>query len=497
MNQIEYQERLSRIKASEDFKNRTINKISQIALLNPNAENIPQPGFQYAASTKSAIGKRIIFAAAVAAAVAALSGIALAAVLGFDFGRIYNSFFNNPAAEYRIEVGRTVTSDGLDITLLSAFTDGNQVYALVELIDTEGGRLSDSIRAVSDYFKHRSIHVSTGAVVFDETENRALLTLALSLGRQVGVGDHVVFHIDYVLSGIGHIDNELLDFDIAAHAINNETVSRDEWFEIAGNAIRLSAYAGDGGMSHAMGHPAPDVALLMPGDMDAAIDGINWAVMSNAGVVDGMLHLQFKRTESYNWHYNSGYFILIDGAGNEVPSFFTAQIGDYEELVYELENARDLAALSLAVSGEQIGNYMLGPWEMSFTVDSEMPKKTLTVFPPDSPYLAKLEITCSPMTTSIRFATVNAALSENDTIEFTMSPIEQMEAFTPGMIANIESFGQPYLTLDDGSIIYLEYKGGGYGFYDGAFDYASVYFDIDRLYSITFCGEVYLFTAMP
>jgi len=41
-------------------------------------------------------GKRILFAAAIVALIAAISGIALAISTGFDFGSFYNSLFSNP-----------------------------------------------------------------------------------------------------------------------------------------------------------------------------------------------------------------------------------------------------------------------------------------------------------------------------------------------------------------------------------------------------------------
>ena len=476
------------------------NRIKRSMVIEQNPEIAGEPYFQRRSHRNH---KRVLLIAAVAIVVVALSGIALAAVAGIDFGGIYNSFFNNPAADNRIEVSQTAVSDGLEITLLTAFTDGNQAYALVELKDMVGGRLSDSVRVVSDYFKNRSYLVNTGTVVYYESENRALVTLVLSLGETVGVGDIIVFCIDYVLSGIGNIDNDVLSFDIAAHASEkNETVTKDEWLKIADNKTRFSTYPGNGGVQIAEGLLEPDIMLLLPGDMEIKIDGIDWAIVSNAGVVDGKLHLQLKYTESYNWFYNTGGFTLLDDTGRSINSNYKISMGDYEELVFATENVRNLTALSLAVSGERIDNYTLGPWEMSFTIDQEMPKKNLSAFPLDSQYMALLDVTCSPMLTSIRFKTINADLSDYiastlTTETFAITPSEMTKEtakFESGMLSYIESYGQPFLTLNDGKIIYLEFRGGGYGFYDGKFDYVNVYYDIDKLHSITFCGAEYLFT---
>ena len=59
-----------------------------------------------------------------------------------------------------------------------------------------------------------------------------------------------------------------------------------------------------------------------------------------------------------------------------------------------------------------------------------------------------------------------------ETFAFTPSEMtEETTKFESGMLSYIESYGQPFLTLNDGKIIYLEFRGGGYGFYDGKFDY--------------------------
>ena len=422
-----------------------------------------------AVKRKSVSGKRIFTRALIAAVLVAVSGIAVAAGMGVDFGRIYNSFFNNPAAEHKIEIGQSIENNGMEVALLSAFTDGNRAHALLELSDISGTRLSDSIRILSKAYIYG---ISAGPVSYDEKTNTATLALTVTLNEPVSTGDRLSLPIDTILSGIKRIDAEPIAFDLAAHAKDSTGISQEEWNDAASGGMNMPGTAGF------TGDVEPNMVFLPPDKTALALDGIDWAVVTNIGVIDGYLHLQIKETDAFNSEYNRGYIFLLDRDGNQIHSAFGSKTNGYEEMAFEVSD--DLSAYRLAVSGEQIENVVQGPWNMSFVIESELPEKTVTVIPGSSPYFTGIDVTCSPISTSIWF------YSEEATGDGAPEIIHAMSAYYRG-------FGVPYLTLKDGSVIPLEASGSIFDNAGGSADLESVYFDISKLKSITICGEEYFF----
>ena len=443
-----------------------------------NSENIKNLFMQKTAG-KHKSNKRILLVAAIAAVLVAFSGIALAAFTDLDFGRIFNSFFNNPSAGSRIEVGYSVVSDGMEITLLTAFVDEGSAYLMLELKDLDGRRLSDSMRVMSETV----LGMSTSAVVYDDTENKATIIVTQYLAGSVEIGRTIKLSIDAVLSGLGYFENQPLDFDIAAYATGKETVSVEEWVRAAG------------GNSYGMTSIEETIMLLKPGEMEVVIDGINWAVISNFGVVDGRLHLQYRQTEEYSMSYNYGFehLSLLDVNGEVIPIYFSINNSDFFELVFDIGDMSDLASLQLAVSGMSIKHIIRGPWELSFSVDKEMPKKTIKAVPADSPFIIGIEITTSPMSTTIVMSLSDQRQELTDMEDPEM--IDYMMGYVQRVVDYVEGFPLPHLTLDDGSIIPLEIGAGCmYDIDTGWAEYVSAYFDIEKLHSITFCEQEYLFS---
>ena len=415
----------------------------------------------------------IVAAAAVLALALATTALAVSGII--DLGKIYNSFFNNPSAVNKIEVGQSIKKNGMEITLLSAFTDGNKAHALLELRDFEGKRLSDSVKVLS---KGSGYDVYSGAAVYDDADNKVTLALTMVLHQSAGIGDRLELDIDAILSGINSIDCEPLGLDIAAYANNSETISLDEWNDNVSGGVKMP-----GTMGHT-GDEDPGIEQLLKTDeLEFSIPGIDWAVITNIGVIDSRLHLQYKRTAAYNGDYNVGYFSLLDASGTAIYSCFDICMNGYSEMVFDI-GGLDLTTLRLAVSGSRIDNVVLGPWNMSFVVNQETPKKSISVIPSDSPYFKKLEIICSPLATSVQMLSDEWQESDGDIFEY----FQMVREYFSG-------FGAPYLTLKDGSTVILEMQSSMLDSMGGFDEYESIYFDIEELYSITFCGEEYLFNS--
>jgi hypothetical protein len=152
--------------------------------------------------SKPVKSKRILLVAAVIAVIIALSGIALATFTDYSFGRIFSSFFNNPAAEeHRVEGGQSVYAGGLEISMLSAFVDNNNAYILIEIRDIEGNRLSGSVIALAENVEG----LASDVVQYDESENTVTMVLTLFLGGPINEGDVISFPIGAILTEPRHL----------------------------------------------------------------------------------------------------------------------------------------------------------------------------------------------------------------------------------------------------------------------------------------------------
>lgn len=318
----------------------------------------------------------------VAVILISFSGLALARFTNLDLGKVFNSFFNNPAVENKIDIGQTVSEGGLELTLLSAFCDNQRAYMMIDVKDIEGERLSDSMTTLS------LVGRGLGAekVVYDDTENKATMVLSMDLVSDVSEGDIISFKINAIFSNfIGEL--EYVDFDFESN--------------------------------------------------------------------------------------------------------------DYE-------------AWLMYFNGNRYEHTIRGPWEMSFTVNAQIPPKTISVSPTDSQYLAKLEIECSPMATTITMYSPRSRevggdvidpkdvflhSSDTEAIDAWNKYVAELDEYTYSMMNYDRSFGDPYLTLNDGSTISLKLIRSFYGEGEGEAVYFGDYFDIGELYSITFCAETYVFNG--
>ena len=176
-------------------------RIDELLLYTPgysanNSESIERKFMQKTAKSRRS-GKRVLLVAAVAVIIVAFSGVALATATGFDFGRIFDSFFNNPASgEHRIYGGQAVNAGGLEMTLLSAFVDSNTAYMLIEIRDVEGSRLSDGITALSENVEG----LGSDVIYYDGDENKVTMVLTLFLAGPISEGDTLSFPISAILT---------------------------------------------------------------------------------------------------------------------------------------------------------------------------------------------------------------------------------------------------------------------------------------------------------
>ena len=482
-----------------------------------NLDNISSRCLQKKASRRK-IGRRTILAAAVAALIISLSGMALAVSTGFgSLGNFYSSLFNNPDAEGRIEIGQTVVSNGIELTLLSAFVDGHTAYLTIELRDLEGSRLTGSMRVLNEDFSKLVPHVlSVGPVIYYEAENKATMVVEAHYGRNISELGTATFIIDTIQSSYMRTRTLALEFDIDAHAADNESVSLEQWHGMLGGGSGYSTGAGydkmeKGGPPWEIGEPEP--RPLKPGDMNAVIGGFDWAVVSNAGVADGFLHVQIRfiydneRDLLSNKYSQYANFCIIDGNGNATGIYYQVNNSGYLNMMFEIDADAGLSDLTLALWGDEFipDNIIRGLWSIDYAVDKAMPNRALTAYTEDSPVIAKVEVTSSPVRTSMQLTAHGVVIDENNYIsrpavaadgyedKTASEKMEIQRVFGNEIAEYYRSFDTPHLTLDDGSIIVLWAHNEMIDWFGVSVWWPTVYFDIERLQSITICGVEYFF----
>jgi len=477
-----------------------------------NMENIKKRCLQKKES-QHRTGRRVFLAAAIAAVIISLSGIALAVSTGFDFGSFYNSLFNNPGVEGMIEIGENTVSNGLEITLLSAFVDRYTAYLTIEIRDIESDRLSDTINIINE--SNGIHHIITGPVTYNSSEKKATLALTVLYGYNIAELGTASLNIDAIQTVSVRAEHEILDFDLAAYALTSESISLEEWHEVhwGGGWMGGLGWIRDPDAASIWEEPVRPVRLLNHGNMNLPIGNIDWVHISNVGIADRFLHLQFMsaieatQERSQGYSFLNEHLCLVDSNGNVIDWYYCVT-GDVHELMFDIGNNTDFTGWRIALKGGEsvVDDDIRGEWRLDFAVEQAMQNRILIAYPEGSQAFARLEVTCSPVRTAIQMTAQGAVIDEDgnwtrqvdgydDKADSEKLDIQSM--FIDKIIEYYLSFDKPHLTLIDGSTVALEHPNDSFDWLGGSVWFQTDYFDIESLRSITFCGDEYYFSTSP
>ena len=403
------------------------------------------------------------FVGMVAAIMLLITSTVVFAVTDFDFGQIFNSFFNNQLAPV-MDVGKTLERGGIEITLTYAYSDGDQVYAMLEIRDLVGERLSDDMDLVFGNAEYHA-HIFT-PIIHDEESGRIMMGIRVDMwGRpELIIGDEISFVVDAVLSGISV--EGTTDFLIYDYLVPRDMISRPTWIRDASNGLEGGATS-----VHAELEQEPMVFLDI-GDMNIYMDGISWAVITNIGVINDMVHIQTRQTDAWNMNYNSGSLFLMDADGNMIFPVFGISAGDYDELVFDIVGFR-ADELRIASVGMVADEVLYGPWEFSFPISAQAERVHLEAPLQTSERFTHADIDISSMTTRITLYGADAIAD--------MESFRKMHDYIVG--------GEHFLTLTCGSVMELFFESISSGDDITEARFNSLYFDVSALRSVTIFGE--------
>ena len=412
--------------------------------------------------------KKLFLSIAAAIMILVTSTMVFAAVTGFDFGRTFNSFFNNENVEDRFDVGKTIVQEGIAITVISAYTDGLQVFAMLEISDLQANRLSNNIRLVFDNRYYHAYIVTP--IIYDEVTNSVLV--GIKIDYQIQLVESIIFSIDYLLLGARNVLFEPISFPLSLHARQRDMITRAEWDTVASRGLIV-----DGGTTSMRGLEREPQFFLNLNEIEETLPNVSWAVITNIGLNDEFLHIQTRRTDAWNTNSNFGHLNLLDENNEPVQPAFSIQRGDYTENVFDIGSAGRLDEMSLAFMGMVVNEVISGSWEFNFPITAQAERLFVVAPLLNCSYFSHAYVEISPMVTSIRFF----ATYETDSLEF----IQRMRGHSI-------YFGYPFITLKDGSIIELFSDSVMFGSDGGMTIFNSYYFDISQVFSITILGGEHL-----
>jgi hypothetical protein len=118
------------------------------------------------------------------------------------------------------------------------------------------------------------------------------------------------------------------------------------------------------------------IPLLVKDQTNIPIAGIDWAIISNIGYVDGMLHIQTRFTDKYKEHDPGAQgFCLLDGNGEEISyeliSHGYSGVGFHEEVIYDIDR-ETLKTCFLKMGRTVVDETVQGPWKLQFKIESKV-----------------------------------------------------------------------------------------------------------------------------
>ena len=390
---------------------------------------------------------------------------ALATLVMFYFWHPFNFLNNNSIASEanKIHIGQTVEAEGIEITLISAYKDVF-IHAMLQVKDSNKDRISDDVLLLFENLAY--ITTISTPVYYDETSGKALVGVIINPYSPIDTGENISLTIETILSGVNTVNFPSLISSLPPHLpLQVDGISRAEWEAATSkghNATSVLTTKGD--------LEQEPQAFLNIDELSEYIPGIDWAVFSNIGFLNGLVHVQVRRIMEGNQDSIFDYMVGLNSYSSivrhPIQPVYKIQKGLYTEYVFDGIGSN----LWLLFSETDIS----GPWTFNFNI-TEAERRLMSIAVQDSPYFKQLDIEVLPMTTSINFSAI--------------APDVCVKSFTN----QITGVGEVYLTLKDGSHIELFLSGSMFGFAEGSVFFNSFFFDIAQLCSITILGYEYSF----
>jgi hypothetical protein len=453
------------------------------------------------AKTPARAARRPAFAVAVAVAAvltASLSFGVLAA--GINPFNALHGILGGGAENEGFNVGVSSVSDGVELTLTSAVADEKYLYAFITLKDTEGDRLDANLAWDIINGKNRKLFggnvyaAGLDVLDYDAAEKAVTAVIRLEGDKGFSAGDRIELGISDISSGFRTFEaEEDIDLRALAGAVPGTLAYADE----------IGGY-GSGIYSEYSRMTARDFKALRFLERDtlniAIGGGMDWGVLTGVGYIDGKLHIQYRRTDSYRSYYE-GDLILCTAEGNRVPEAYNVTFdakggvtGVYIERVYDI--APDALDGCRIVSNNTFSNPPVGDWKLAFTVESIMESRAYTLRSADA-NIGVMNVRISPVTTvvSYKMRGVRETGGADGHLYWMVNPLgDSQQGVHVSGEGGAVFFTENYLLLADGSRVDLKMQSGSTNLEPLEVDitFISQYYDIGGLAAIVLDGERFI-----
>lgn len=257
--------------------------------------------------------------------------------------------------------------NGIKMEVLAAMSDNDTAVAYISMQDLTADRIDDS----TDLYNYNitGMNSFTSKVIsYDKSSKTAIMRLLANGGKKLE-GKKVTLQVESFLSGKQRYDlfDTGIDMVKAISASTTKTIF-----------LNMDNASGGGGDLFEILKEEGTVNVLKADEMNIAIPNINFAHISNIGMIDGRLHIQTKWTGS--GIDDHGTLALIDNSGNRInPSNIYFGIDQYGNTKY----GKEYVEYIFEVKGTELNKYKLnadyfttaehyteGKWQTTFKIEA-------------------------------------------------------------------------------------------------------------------------------
>lgn len=281
-------------------------------------------------------------------------------------------------------LGEASVQQGIRMELLAAVHDGGNAIVYLALTDEAGARIDEStqlnhIEMQPEGFLHAS------QVDFDAVNRTAVFRLETAIFNETDMaGEPLELTVHSILTGVTHyeaLDTGLTVADIAAANPEPEVYyeKKEGSYGISHGANAEVAEAIDAALA------AGTMPLLVRNSAPVQLSAPYWVEAGAAGVIDGMLHLQYEPVGDAGRYGYTSFYLEYPGVGDDPyygSPLTSAYINlgkastegyrdyyEYSEDILELPAGVPTSEVRLMATGMGCDESIEGAWCVGFTLD--------------------------------------------------------------------------------------------------------------------------------
>ncbi|MCL2060693.1 MAG: DUF4179 domain-containing protein [Oscillospiraceae bacterium] len=256
--------------------------------------------------------------------------------------------------------------EGIKMEVVAAMNDDDSAVIFLTLQDQAGDRIDESVELLQYQVKSGDNYLSASAetVAFDETENIATIRLsAHDPGAMSGNinEDHLTVSIESFQSGKQEFSDIETGINLAEVTDDADTIDFNMNETIGRGASSMALLREIEEQSH--------IKALKPDELYIPIPGIDFAYISNIGIINGRLHVQMRSNQSEantrEWARarDSGYIALVaDTAEN---------VGDNDYFTTERDSFIHITRVEFSYYADEKGELFTNELYQEYTEDGD------------------------------------------------------------------------------------------------------------------------------